>query len=348
MNEVTANALTTAAPAQPPVFTTRDPLTDPAMFAHMQRVAKVYAASQLAPTHLQNKLPDVFIALQIALEMGENPIMVMQNIYFVSGRAGWKTEYMIARANKSGVFRGRIRWRSAGAGDDLAVTAVAILADTEEEEITATATMAMAKAEQWVKNPKYRTMPEHMLRWRSATMLIRLYAPEVMMGQSTADELDDMRHVGVLTPGADGSYAVDAASAPDPVAAGLDALAGDELDAAPTLEAVDSTPEAAAAPQPADDAFPGDEGMPPIPDEMRRLPNDPGPFVEKVLKKARAEANKTETPAARIAAVDVVAASGAFAPTIRLLEASDNPDHQKALSALYEGLGEIKSGKPAQ
>ncbi len=50
----------------------------------------------------------------------------------------------------------------------------------------------MAEAAGWTKNPKYRSMPEHMLRYRSATLLIRLYAPEVMHGYSTAAELRDI------------------------------------------------------------------------------------------------------------------------------------------------------------
>jgi hypothetical protein len=50
--------------------------------------------------------------------------------------------------------------------------------------------MAMAEAEGWTKNPKYRTMPDQMLRYRSATMLIRLFAPEVMMGLPVAEEID--------------------------------------------------------------------------------------------------------------------------------------------------------------
>lgn len=201
-------------------FIGADVFSTPASFEHSQRVAKVFAASELVPQHLRkNGVTDVLLAYAIAKRMGEDPVIVMQNIFFVSGRAGWKTEYMIGRANKSGVFKGRINWRSQGQGDTLAVTAFAKLADTGEE-ITATATMGMAKAEGWTRNPKYGTMPEHMLRWRSATMLIRLFAPEVMLGVSTREELEDIQ---TLAPGADGTYAV--ASTPQSIDAQLEAAA---------------------------------------------------------------------------------------------------------------------------
>lgn len=166
-------------------------LTDTSAFEHGWRVAQLFASSQLIPAHLRGKPADCFIALHMARELGENPVVVMQNIYMVSGKAGWLATYMIARANRSGVFKGRITWKSEGAGDALAVTARATLDDTGEL-VDATASMAMAKAEKWTANAKYTSMPEHMLRWRSATMLIRLYAPEVMLGLPTSDELEDV------------------------------------------------------------------------------------------------------------------------------------------------------------
>lgn len=166
-------------------------LSDPAAFEHAQRVAKMYASSELIPPHLRGKVADVTIALTMAQAMGENPVIVMQNIYVVSGRAGWSSAYVIAKANASGVFRGRMNWRIEGAGPGLKVTAFARLADTDEE-VSYTVSMAMAEAEGWTKNPKYKTMPELMLRYRSGAALVRLYAWDVMFGYATVDELETM------------------------------------------------------------------------------------------------------------------------------------------------------------
>jgi hypothetical protein len=175
-----------------------DMMNSPQMFEHMQRLAKVFCASSLVPDHLKkNNGADALLALQIARERNENPVTVMQSIFFIGGKASWSSTYMIARANKSGTFKGPIRWRSEGAGDDLVVTAVALMADTGEE-VSAAVSMKMAKAEGWTKNSKYNTMAEHMLRWRSATMLVRLYCPEVLIGMQTQDELEDMKAAGQL------------------------------------------------------------------------------------------------------------------------------------------------------
>ncbi|MRI57364.1 hypothetical protein D8770_26025 [Methylobacterium sp. DB1607] len=162
----------------------------PDKFEHAQRVARVFSESALVPNHFQGKLPNCLIALNIADRMGEDPLTVMQNLAIVSGKPCWQTQYMIARANKSGVFSSRITWKSEGQGERLAVTASAALADSGEV-VSVAVSMAMAKADGWTKNAKYNTMPEHMLRWRSAAMLIRLYAPEVMLGIQSTEEVED-------------------------------------------------------------------------------------------------------------------------------------------------------------
>ena len=166
---------------------TNDMLWSPEGFEHAQRIAKMFAASELIPQHLRGKVAEVTIALLMARRLNEDPLVVMQNMVSISGKAGWAAQYVIARANRSGVFKGRINWRVVGTGKDLAVTAFAKLADTEEE-VCFTATMAMAEAEGWTKNPKYRSMPEVMLRYRSGAFLVRFYAPDVMLGNTTTDD----------------------------------------------------------------------------------------------------------------------------------------------------------------
>jgi hypothetical protein len=53
--------------------------------------------------------------------------------------------------------------------------------------------MDTARKEGWTKNPKYKTMPEQMLRYRSATWLIRLHCPEVLLGMQASEEIQDVQ-----------------------------------------------------------------------------------------------------------------------------------------------------------
>lgn len=175
--------------APPRVVAAPSMFSDPARFEFAQRIANVFANSNLVPSHLKGKLPDCLIALHMAERLGEDPLTTMQNIMVVNGKPGFMTSYMIARANRSGVFKGPITWVTTGTGKELSVQAKAVLSGSGET-VSATADMAMAEAEGWTKNPKYKSMGEHMLRFRSAAMLIRLYCPEVMLGMQTVEELD--------------------------------------------------------------------------------------------------------------------------------------------------------------
>lgn len=178
------NALTTMKPMSL--------LMDVEAFSHMQRVAKILAMSPLFPEHLrkgsqENAIANGVLVLNMAARLNEDPLTVAQNIYFVGGKPGWGASYMISKANQHGVFRNPIDWDIKGKGDDLAVTAFGELKATGKR-VQVTCDMKMAKAEGWTKNAKYQSMPEQMLRYRSATFLIRLYCPEVMVGVPAAIE----------------------------------------------------------------------------------------------------------------------------------------------------------------
>jgi hypothetical protein len=56
--------------------------------------------------------------------------------------------------------------------------------------ITATVSMKEAAADGWTRNPKYKSIPEQMLRWRAATRLINLYMPEVLFGLGVREEAE--------------------------------------------------------------------------------------------------------------------------------------------------------------
>lgn len=193
--------------------------TEEGRFALRQRQARMFAMSPLIPEHLRKGTPEqamanCYIALTLAEAMGEVPLIVMQNIHVVSGKAGFASQYMIARANSSGVFRGRIDWRiDRSDPQNLAVTAFAIIKETGDE-VSVCCDMKMAKAEGWTKNPKYTSMPEVMLRYRSAAFLVRFYAPDVMLGYQTIEEVQDVAIA--VEPAAHLSAAMLAAPVDDP------------------------------------------------------------------------------------------------------------------------------------
>lgn len=167
-------------------------LHDASAFEHLWRVAKAFSASRMVPPHFQGKPEDCMVALMMSQQLEVNPLLCLQNTQVISGRPGFSASFAIAMANTRGPFAGPITWASEGQGDSLSVTAMATVRATGEQ-VHATVDMAMAKAEGWTKNPKYRSIPEQMLRYRAATWLIRLHCPEVLLGMTTAEELVDIQ-----------------------------------------------------------------------------------------------------------------------------------------------------------
>lgn len=196
MTETTKTALQTRTPTEAEIE-----------FSLEQRKATMFATSPLVPEHLRNgsketAIANCYIAMILAKQMGENPLVVMQNIYIVKGKAGWSSQYMIAKANASGLFRGGLRFKTEGKGDTLAVTCSAVYADARDgdPEPSITVSMEMAKAEGWTSNGKYKSMPEQMLRYRSAAFFVRTYCPQVMLGYQTVEEIEDVQAAEVKTP----------------------------------------------------------------------------------------------------------------------------------------------------
>jgi hypothetical protein len=201
---------------------------DTGRFEQLQRAARMFSESGTIPVHYQKKPADCFIGITRALLVNMDPFTFMQHTYVIGNKLGMEAQLAIALVNSRGPFTGPIQWRESGKGNDKAVTAYATHRITGEV-CEATVTWAMVEAEGWAaKNgSKWKTMPDIMFKYRSASFLARLYCPEVLMGMRTVDELDDIRDVTATILPSDGKShsfsfagkaaapAVDAPAAPE-------------------------------------------------------------------------------------------------------------------------------------
>jgi hypothetical protein len=167
-------------------------LLDTRKFAHMQRVATLFAATALVPVQYQNNMADCFVAMQMAMRLGVDPLMFMQASYVVHGRPGMEAKFVIALINSSGMFVGPLRYALSGKGDDRGCEAYAIRKEDGSEVRGPRVDMKMAKAEGWTKNSKWQTMQDLMLTYRSAAFFGRTVCPERLMGMQTVEELEDV------------------------------------------------------------------------------------------------------------------------------------------------------------
>lgn len=176
-------------------FNTRDG------FALIQRAAALLAASELVPDIFKKNVANTTIAMEMAVRIGASPLAVMQNLYIVYGKPGWSAQFIIAAINSTGKFS-PLRFAMTGEGDDKGCVAWATENATKERLESPRVSIDMARKEGWLDKAgsKWKTMPELMLRYRAATFFGRLYAPEVLMGMKTTDEIVDITPENEIQP----------------------------------------------------------------------------------------------------------------------------------------------------
>lgn len=185
--------------------------------AYQAMVTKGYgdrASVEANPAAISNCM----IALDMAQRMNANPLMIMQNLHIIEGRPSWSSQFIIAAINNCGKFsplrfdlewldeidatystyewvnRQKVEKKHSVRIKNARCVAWAIEKSTGERLESAPVTMEMAVNEGWYgKNgSKWRSMPDLMLRYRSAAFFGRIYAPELLMGLPTAEEVQDV------------------------------------------------------------------------------------------------------------------------------------------------------------
>ena len=233
-----------------------------------------------------NAISNCVLALNMAQRMHADPLMVMQNLYIVENRPAWSSQFIIAAINACGKFS-PLRFDLADEGEkdftweekiweenpqtgksyrksvqrqgrihNFSCVAWAIEKESGERLSSPRVSIALAVAEGWYgkDGSKWKTMPEVMLRYRAASFFGKLYAPELLMGIASAEEMQDTID---LTPQADGSFArqEEAQAAPSMTTADIAALtvpsAAEAVDVTPAAEP--EAPAAAPAEAPAQD-----------------------------------------------------------------------------------------------
>ncbi len=232
-------------------------------FEALQRMGHLFAQSDLVPAQFRGNLPNCTIAIDMAMRLGSNPLLVMQNLYVIQGRPAWSAQFLIATFNASGKYSS-IRYEFTGTpgSDDWGCRAVATELKTGDKLEGPVISIKLAKANGWFGKPgsKWQTMPEQMLRYRAAAWFIRTIAPEIALGLSTVEEVKETIELEAQE---NGSYAAPEPKNPmDKVAAHVDAAparkrarkAKAEEAPAPAPEVVETVEDAQEAP--AEDAAP--------------------------------------------------------------------------------------------
>jgi len=178
-----------------------EPLATPEQYAHVWKIGRMFADSKLVPDDFKGDKATCAIIAAFALRHKADPLVFYQHMHVIHGRPGMDAQLAIALANTSGKLAGPITHEIARDKDGRIVSCVAraVIAATGEVIEGSAVTPAIVEAEGWAKPKgdrgaasKWTTMPEHMYRFRSSVFMLREYAPELLMGLSTTDELEDI------------------------------------------------------------------------------------------------------------------------------------------------------------
>ena len=185
-------------------------------FEAAQRMAQQLCTSTMVPKDYQNNVSNTLVALEMAYRTGVSPLMVMQNLHVIQGKPSWSSSFIIASLNSCGRFT-PLQFRTTPLGGKVVkyqetawvngqkqrkenqitiqdFSCVAFAHDVNGKLIEGPAvSVEMAVKEGWYTKPdsKWQTMTELMLNYRSAAFFGRLYAPDVLQGMHSADEVKD-------------------------------------------------------------------------------------------------------------------------------------------------------------
>lgn len=158
-------------------------------FQMATQAAEMLASSSMVPVTYQNNPGSCFIALNTALRLRMDPLMIMQNLYVVQNRPSWSGQFAIALVNICPKFSAT--WFEYRNDEDFqkGVRMCAQL-KTGQNVYGTWITPEMVKAEGWGK--KWQTMPEQMYKYRAAAFFARTNCPEALLGLSVEGEAEDI------------------------------------------------------------------------------------------------------------------------------------------------------------
>ena len=156
------------------------------------QMAKGLSQSTLVPQQFQNNPANCLIALEQSNRLNISPMAVMQNLYIVQGKPSFSSSFIIGLINASGKYDMELQFdEEEKDGKPYACTC---WTEKDGRKVTGIKiTMDMADKEGWTKKngSKWLTIPQVMLRYRSASFFARMNCPELSIGLYTKEELDD-------------------------------------------------------------------------------------------------------------------------------------------------------------
>ena len=208
MNELIPSGGGTA--AVPSVF------DDFEVFEQALKMAAALSKSKLVPEAFRGSPESCLIAIDLSRRLRLSPFTLLPHLYVIDSKPAFSAQFLITLVNRSGKFE-RLDWETGEDGETSVhffshwndktkkpevyeekvknYWAVAVLAEKRSGKKYRSPRIDVAFAERngWTSKSgsKWKTMPELMCAYRSASILIRRTCPELTLGLDAAEDVAD-------------------------------------------------------------------------------------------------------------------------------------------------------------
>jgi len=177
-------------------------MLNPTTFSQLQAFSEYMATAKVSvPEHLRNNPGDCFAVVMQSSMWGMNPFAVSQKTHLVNGKLGYEAQLVNAVISQSGVLDGRPRYEYVGDWskvdgraawnkqdeEGLGVKVIGKLKETGEE-LEWTCYMSSCHVR---NSPNWKSKPKLQVCYQAIKEWCRVHTPDVILGVSTVDEIDD-------------------------------------------------------------------------------------------------------------------------------------------------------------
>ena len=178
-----------------PITTELDVQRQPLMsMEKVMELGQMLSKSTIIPVAYQNYPENCIIAVDMANRMGLSPIVVMQNLYVIQGKPSWSGQAMASMIRNSKQFKNvELHYIGTEGEDSFGAYVTAIRTSSGQELVGSKVTIGTAKKEGWYQKSgsKWQSIPSLMLAYRAYAFFGRVYAPELLMGLQSVEEVND-------------------------------------------------------------------------------------------------------------------------------------------------------------
>jgi len=170
------------------------PFASVASFEQYKPMAEYLASASVVPASYRNNPANCLLAVDIAVRAKMPLLSVFQNLQIINDKPAWTGKYVIATLNNCGRFTElQFEFKGEPGSYEYACRAIATRVSTGERIEGIWVSFQMVVDAGWLyEGSPWRSMPDLMYRYRSASFFANVNAADILLGLPTDDEARDI------------------------------------------------------------------------------------------------------------------------------------------------------------